>query len=305
MTMEITIYPKVTVCVVTYNQEKYIGQCLKSLVEQKTTFEFVVIVSDDCSTDETRSIIKGFAKDYPNIIRPIFHKKNIGASNNFVFVHNLSRGDYTAHMDGDDYALPNKLQAQADYLDANPKCSVVWHRMNVFDDANSFCVPNLPNLDVFDDGKVYLADMLEFGSICFHSSTMYRTQTRKTRKIKGKVIDWYYYVEFLISGYGKYLESILGGYRYNAYTGITRVDNGRSQVQIQYISHIRHYLYLLPQYRKNIFINCILHFLIELKNLRVTAFSFLELAWESKVRIDVNTLIAASIKFRRIHPRIL
>jgi glycosyltransferase involved in cell wall biosynthesis len=238
-------------------------------------------------------------------VRPIFHEKNIGAYKNYVFVHNQALGDYVAHMDGDDYALPDKLQTQADYLDADPLCAVVWHRMNVFDDAGRFCVPNLPNVDAFGDGKVYLQDLLELGSISYHSSTMYRSRARTTKSIENSVIDWYYNVEFLMSGYGKYLEQILGGYRYNSFTGITRARNGCEKILMLYISHLKHYLILLPQYRCNIIINCILHFLVELKNLRPTMFHFLRLAWESKCSIDVKKIIAASKRFRRINPGIL
>lgn len=297
--------PKVTVCVVTYNQDKYVRQCLASIVEQETSFDFEVIVSDDCSTDETRTIIRQFAERYPAVVRPIFHEKNIGAYKNYVFVHNQASGDYVAHMDGDDYALPDKLQTQADYLDANPLCSVVWHRMNVFDDVGRFCVPNLPNIDAFGDGTVYLQDLLELGSISYHSSTMYRSRARMTRSFENGVIDWYYNVEFLMLGHGKYLDQILGGYRYNSFTGITRAGNGREKILMLYISHLKHYLILLPQYRCNIFINCILHFLVELKNLKPTMFHFLRLAWESKCPIDVKKIIDASKRFRRINPGIL
>ena len=52
--------PKVSICVVTYNQEKFIGQCLQSIVDQVVNFDIEVIVADDCSTDGTRDIIKDF-----------------------------------------------------------------------------------------------------------------------------------------------------------------------------------------------------------------------------------------------------
>ena len=117
---------KVSVCVVTYNQERYIAECLQSLVDQETNFNFEVIVSDDCSTDRTPEIIKDFQRRYPNIIKPILHKKNMGAYKNFIFVHKQAKGKYVAHMDGDDYALPGKLQIQADYLDHNAECNIVW-----------------------------------------------------------------------------------------------------------------------------------------------------------------------------------
>ena len=46
--------PKASVCVITYNQEAYIRECLQSIVDQMTDFDFEVIVGDDCSCDGTR-----------------------------------------------------------------------------------------------------------------------------------------------------------------------------------------------------------------------------------------------------------
>lgn len=297
--------PKVSVCVVTYNQDKYIRQCLQTIVNQETTFAFEVIVSDDCSTDDTRLIVQEFAENYPGVVKPIFHEKNIGASNNYVFAHEQATGEYIAHMDGDDYSLPGKLQTQADYLDAHPDCSVVWHRMNVFDDAGTFCVPNLPNLSMYKNGIIYMSDLLEFGSITYHSSTMYRSKVRKTRFIAGEVLDWYFNLEFLMSGYGKYLEPILGGYRYNDYTGITRKGNGPRKVRKLYAAHLEYYLRLLPEYRNKIFINSILTILVDVKNLRLSAIYFLKIAWKSKVLISIKTFIKALKRYRLINPRIL
>jgi glycosyltransferase involved in cell wall biosynthesis len=297
--------PKVSVCVVTYNQEKYIRQCLQSIVNQETSFEFEVIVSDDCSTDGTQAIVQDFAENYPGVVRPIFHEKNIGALKNYIFVHDQAAGEYIAHMDGDDYAIPGKLQIQTDYLDAHPDCSVVWHRMNVFDDSGTFCVPNLPDLSMYEDGIVHLSDVLEFGSITYHSSTMYRSQSRKSRFIDGELIDWYFNVEFLMSGYGKYLEPILGAYRYNDCTGITRKGNGPRKVQKLYASHLEYYLGLLPEYRHKIFTNSILHFLVDVKNLRLSAIYFLKLAWKSKSLISINVFTRALKRYRRMRPKVL
>lgn len=70
--------PKVSVCVVTYNQEKYIHECLQSLVDQETDFEFEVIVGDDGSTDGTRAVVVDFARKYPKIVKPLLHEKNNG-----------------------------------------------------------------------------------------------------------------------------------------------------------------------------------------------------------------------------------
>jgi glycosyltransferase involved in cell wall biosynthesis len=60
--------PKVSVCIVTYNQEQYIRQCLQSVVDQEVDFEVEIIVSDDCSTDSTPQIVQEFAEKNKNII---------------------------------------------------------------------------------------------------------------------------------------------------------------------------------------------------------------------------------------------
>ena len=76
--------PKVSVCVVTYNQEKYIRQCLQSIVDQETDFDFEVIVSDDCSMDGTCAIVQEFVEKYPGMVKPIFHDRNMGALRSVV-----------------------------------------------------------------------------------------------------------------------------------------------------------------------------------------------------------------------------
>ena len=79
--------PKVSVCVVTYNQEKYIRQCLQSIVDQETDFDFEVIVADDCSTDRTSCIVQEFADKYP--IKTFLSRTLIFASGMFLYCRTL------------------------------------------------------------------------------------------------------------------------------------------------------------------------------------------------------------------------
>ena len=57
---------KLSVFVVTYNQEQYICQCLDSIVMQKTNFDFEIIIGEDCSTDSTATICDEYAEKYPD-----------------------------------------------------------------------------------------------------------------------------------------------------------------------------------------------------------------------------------------------
>lgn len=113
--------PKVSVCVVTYNHEEYIRQCLQSIIDQETNFDFEIIVGDDCSTDGTRAIVKDFFDKYPEIIKPLFHQVNLGPTRNYFAVHGKASGEYIAHCDGDDYWLPNKLNFQVGLLRDRPE----------------------------------------------------------------------------------------------------------------------------------------------------------------------------------------
>ena len=129
--------PKVSVCVVTYNQEKYIAQCLQSIVDQETDFDFEIIVGDDCSTDGTREIVRLFTEKYPEKFRILFHSQNIGAAFNYSKTHELATGEYVAHVDGDDLMLPCKLQKQVNTFTVNPSCVMVSHDMLIADSDGS------------------------------------------------------------------------------------------------------------------------------------------------------------------------
>ena len=123
---------KVSVMVLAYNHEKYIRQALESIVMQQTNFEFEVIIGEDMSTDNTRVIIKEFQQRYPEIIKPIFRKKNLGACRNVVSTLRRCTGEYVAFFEYDDYWVdPLKLQKQVDYLECHPECSGVMTNVRV------------------------------------------------------------------------------------------------------------------------------------------------------------------------------
>ena len=60
---------KVTVYLSTFNQAPYIAQALDSILMQKTTFPFEVLVADDCSTHDTQEIVLEYLARYPEIIQ--------------------------------------------------------------------------------------------------------------------------------------------------------------------------------------------------------------------------------------------
>ncbi len=205
--------PKVSVCVITYNQERYIAQCLQSLVDQQTDFVFEIIVGDDFSTDGTREIVLGFERAYPHIIRTHFQPTNTGGSRNNLEVHALARGRYVAHIDGDDYALPGKLQAQADSLDADDMCNATWHPVDFFDDAGGFCSGTTADLSIFPSGKVSFDDAIRFGYVGVYSAIMYRRSSLTPIDPARQLLDLYFTWDTLSKGHGRMLPQVLGRYR--------------------------------------------------------------------------------------------
>lgn len=122
---------KLSVFVVTYNQEQYIRQCLDSIVMQQVNFDYEVIIGEDCSTDNTPAICDEYAEKYP-FIKVYHHPKNLGLVKNWEFVLNHCTGDYVAMIEGDDYwTNPNKLQIQVDYLDAHKDCQICFYKPSV------------------------------------------------------------------------------------------------------------------------------------------------------------------------------
>ena len=117
---------KLSVFVVTYNQEQYIRQCLDSIVMQQTNFDYEVIIGEDCSTDRTPQICDEYAEKYP-FIKVYHHPKNLGLVKNWEFVLNRCTGEYVAMIEGDDYwTNPKKLQTQVDYLEKHKDIALTF-----------------------------------------------------------------------------------------------------------------------------------------------------------------------------------
>ena len=125
---------KLTVVTTTYNQEKYIEEAIKGILMQKTNFDFKLVISDDCSTDNTRKIIENYKNRYPDKIELIENQQNLGAMGNFInTLSQIKNTEYVALCDGDDFWTDeNKLQKQVEFLDKNRDFSICFHKSKLF-----------------------------------------------------------------------------------------------------------------------------------------------------------------------------
>lgn len=128
---------KVSIICITYNQEKYIAEAIESFLMQKTTFNYEIIIHDDCSTDNTAKIIKKYEKKYPDKIQAIYQSENQYSQGIRIIddiLIPIAKGEYIAFCEGDDYWNNEyKLQKQVEELDKHPECDICTHAVAVVD----------------------------------------------------------------------------------------------------------------------------------------------------------------------------
>lgn len=145
---------KVSVIFITYNHGKYVEKALRSILEQETNFPFEVVVGDDISTDDTRSIIENVAKTYPDRqVRFVKREKNTGRPTLNVYETTYEcSGEYLAYLEGDDYWIgKDKLQKQVDFLENHKEYIAVTHSCKLIDEEDAEIVDE----DLLKVGKMY------------------------------------------------------------------------------------------------------------------------------------------------------
>lgn len=112
--------PRVSVVMSVYNEERYVGEAVESILRQTfEDFEFVII--DDGSVDRTPMILKSYRD--PRI--RIYHQANTGQSLALNRGIRLASGPYIARMDADDISLPERLEREVRFLDSHPEIGLV------------------------------------------------------------------------------------------------------------------------------------------------------------------------------------
>ena len=206
---------KVSVCVVTYNQENYIAECLESLVNQVTNFKYEIIVGEDCSTDSTRAIVQSYVERYPDLIVPLFYKNNIGAVENIKQVYKKAKGKYIAHIDGDDMALPEKLQKQFDILEQHAECNVCSHDVARIDAEGV----NKKNNWTYPENIYNLFDLYHKLPFFAHSSKMFRNKYNASfwdnLLNENYILDIDVHIANMEDGNIYHINKVLGAYRVN------------------------------------------------------------------------------------------
>ncbi len=114
--------PEISVIIPFYNAEKTIQKALKSISQQSFT-NFECILVNNNSTDKSIEIANKFCADDHRF--RLVHEKKQGVIHAFNHGLSISRGDYIARMDADDWCFPNRLMKQFYFLENNSEYDVV------------------------------------------------------------------------------------------------------------------------------------------------------------------------------------
>lgn len=133
----------VTVCVVTYNQEKWIRQTLDSILAQQTDFPYEVIIGEDQGSDGTRAICQEYANRYENVTL-LPETENLGVTANWIRCVQAGKGKYIMTCAGDDWwHNPNKIQMQAEFMEIHPECVACHTDIDEYNENTTHTAHNL------------------------------------------------------------------------------------------------------------------------------------------------------------------
>jgi len=111
--------PRVSVCVPTFNYTRFLPDCIESVLQQ-TMADWELVITDDCSTDGTETIVERYAKADPRI-HYIRNEQRLGMSANLRRACDLGRGEYLKVLCSDDWLAPRCLEVLSALLDRYPK----------------------------------------------------------------------------------------------------------------------------------------------------------------------------------------
>lgn len=282
---------KVSVCIVTYNQEKYIEQCVRSVLEQKTQYEYEVIIGDDASTDNTRNILMDLEVQYPDKIRLLLHDKNIGPSDNVLSVYNAARGQYIAHLDGDDYFLPGKIEKQVGLMDVDPNFGMSFHSVLKLDPTGTQTFEKI-NCKGMPVGGWPLKDLLWLMAIGVNSSKMFRRELLESFQYPGfPLVDTVFNCLIL----GSATVKVISDAAFGVYRSSVGVSSSGLGTRVATIKGYEYLLSILPKENRRIICSvAFFSMLLDIKNFRRTCclnfrlwlksfdFGFLVVLWRNR-----------------------
>lgn len=161
---KVLIPPHVTVLLSVYNGERFLAEAIDSILGQSyENYEFIII--DDASTDSTAEILKRYARK-DSRIKIVTNPVNLRLAASLNKGISLASGELIARMDADDVSLPDRLEKQVAFMQANPNVSICGTALSVYGSPDTIWLPPL------DDHAI--KTMFFFESCLYHPTVIMR-----------------------------------------------------------------------------------------------------------------------------------
>jgi len=206
----------VAIGILTYNHEKYIAECVDSVLAQTGNFSAEAIVLDDCSTDKTEQIVREKIRNQSNV-KYIRNQKNLGIQKNLrklLAELEKTKCDYVTIIEGDDYYFSNnRIQKHLDCYVQYPETLFTYNKLlRLNQETGSF--------DIFAPDFVQetittseLAECNHIGNLgaAFYSKNIF--QYLDDNFWKNEVYDWFLHIYLSQFGEVMSIEQPLSVYR--------------------------------------------------------------------------------------------
>lgn len=128
-----TAEPLVSICIPTWNRQRYLASLLESLQGQLAGFPYPyeIVIADNASTDATPDVVSEFTDRMP--IRYLRHAQNIGGYPNFQYVMTQGAGRYLVYLSDDDSLLGDQVADVIATMEADPELVVVYAPWLMYD----------------------------------------------------------------------------------------------------------------------------------------------------------------------------
>lgn len=173
--------PILTVVMLVYNKATFLPDAIESVLGQKCNYAYKLLISDDCSTDNSLAIAKAYQSRFPDKIDIIEHKHNRGVIGNSIDAFQSVVTKYISICDADDfYCSRHKLQRQIDYMEQHPDCAISFHKA-----LNYYANTGVKTLSNPNQKRVLTIRDMAVSNYISSCTVMYRNY------INGKLPDWY------------------------------------------------------------------------------------------------------------------
>jgi len=207
---------KVSICIPTFNQEKYVEIAIRSAFQQSMA-PYEIIVSNDCSTDDTKIILDKLEKEI-EILKVIHQPVNLGIAKNVDSCLRSASGDYIVRLDSDDYLFPEYIEKLSNQFKLYPEAGYAHAAVQEIDqNGNHLTVRSLARKSGFQSGNEALQKAVNGYKVSANIIFFSRKALEKVDYVSFNINfaeDYYMVTAISAAGFGNiYLNEVLSKYR--------------------------------------------------------------------------------------------